>query len=208
MKQDIDEWLHLIRDCEAGRWIGQPELLINFPGRYAIARGLFEYKDGTRQRRAIHLDDGGAGVLALTEKGEVVLLEIPRLSVAEVHCLELPGGGIGNHLGKTRLQVAQEELLEETGMVAFDWQETDTNHLWRFPSISTCGHQTFFARGARGATEDEWGDIKRDEDEKISRVVLVPFNEAYALIGTRIRELITVDALRWLMIQKLEGKIQ
>ena len=59
-------------------------------------------------------------IVPVTEDGHVILIRSFRYTV-DAWSWELPAGGMGNKPGRTALEVAQEELHEETGSVAQNW---------------------------------------------------------------------------------------
>lgn len=65
---------------------------------------------------------GAAVILALTDAGEVVLVEQYRPPLGRV-CIELPAGLVGDETaGEDPFESARRELLEETGFEARKWE--------------------------------------------------------------------------------------
>lgn len=91
-----------------------------------------------------------AVILALTDAGEVVLVEQYRPPLG-ANALELPAGLIGDETaGEAALASAKRELLEETGFAAARWQALgefasspgligETYHLFRASGLSRKG---------------------------------------------------------------------
>ncbi len=83
------------------------------------AQGRWEYV--TRVGRI-----GAAVILALTDGGEVVLVEQHRPPLG-APCIELPAGLVGDETaGEDPLASARRELLEETGFTAARWEDFGT----------------------------------------------------------------------------------
>ena len=180
--------------------IGTPVRVVDHPWFCVVEYDVL-FPNGLRQIRTVLEDRGGAGALAVTDKDEIILLDLDRFASRLVGCLELPGGGL--HEGKTPLETAQEELLEETGLIAERWEAIFP--VYRAPAANTCVHHLFLATGLREATEDEKAGVKPDSNELINAIVRIPFDEALSEIGRRIVDSVTITALLWLQIQRLRA---
>ncbi len=64
---------------------------------------------------------GFVSIVPVTRAGEVVLIRTYRYTVDD-WVWEVPAGGLGNRPGQSLWQVAQEELAEEVGGVADNWE--------------------------------------------------------------------------------------
>ena len=91
---------------------------VAWAGNYVevIVDGRWEY---VKRARGI----GAAVILALTDAGEVVLVEQPRVPLGR-RCIELPAGLVGDETdGEEAAASAERELEEETGFAADHWEE-------------------------------------------------------------------------------------
>ena len=91
---------------------------VAWSGRYVevVVDGRWEY---VKRARSI----GAAVILALTDAGEVVLVEQPRVPLGR-KCIELPAGLVGDEAaGEDPAVSAERELEEETGFAADHWEE-------------------------------------------------------------------------------------
>jgi 8-oxo-dGTP pyrophosphatase MutT (NUDIX family) len=112
-----------------------------------------------------------AGVLAVTESDEVVLVRQYRHGIAG-ESLELPAGVI--EAGESPLEAAQRELVEETGYAAERWEPIAS--VATEPSRHTVRAHFFCALGARPIA-----DRTPDASEEIE-LVLVPKNSLVELV--------------------------
>lgn len=111
-------------------------------------------------------------VVAVTDAGEVVLVEVDRHTVG--NSLEVPAGGAD---GDDPLPAAQRELLEETGFAAREWQ-----HLGRIDALNgvcRAPEHIFLARGAHPVA-----DADGQREEGITAVQLLPLAEVLELVAT------------------------
>ena len=91
---------------------------VAWSGQYVevIVDGRWEY---VKRARSI----GAAVILALTDAGEVVLVEQMRVPLGR-KCIELPAGLVGDETaGEEAAASAERELEEETGFAADQWEE-------------------------------------------------------------------------------------
>lgn len=111
-------------------------------------------------------------VIPLTDSGEVVLIRQFRFGTEEV-TLEIPGGIVES--GHTPLEAGQNELLEETGFKAEQWDYLGFVH----PNPAFLNNRThsFLARGVKQVAE------MRPEDSEEFEVVHVPYSEIKNLIA-------------------------
>lgn len=93
-------------------------MTVAWSGKYieVVVDGSWEY---VKRARGI----GAAVILALTDDGEVVLVEQPRVPLGR-RCIELPAGLVGDETaGEGAAASAERELEEETGFAADRWDE-------------------------------------------------------------------------------------
>ena len=109
-------------------------------------------------------------VIALTDRGEVVLIQQYRHGTQEV-TLEIPGGLVD---ADEPSAAAKRELLEETGYRGEEW--IDLGYVHPNPAIQNNRCHTFLALGAKPA-----GTQSLDDKEDIA-VVLKPLAEIPRLI--------------------------
>ena len=113
-----------------------------------------------------------ANVVALTDRGEVVLIRQFRHGTDAV-TLEIPGGAVDP--GETHEEAATRELLEETGHEARRWTKLGEVH--PNPALQNNLCSTWLAEGARRVCEP-----KLDEGEAIE-VKTVPLRDIKPLIA-------------------------
>ncbi len=111
-------------------------------------------------------------VIPMTDKEEVILVRQFRFGTEEV-TLEIPGGIV--EPSHTPLEGAQNELLEETGFKAEQWDYLGFVH--PNPAFLNNRTQSFLARGVIKVAE------MRPEDSEEFEVVQVPFPEIKHLIA-------------------------
>ena len=179
-------------------WVihGEPVTLVSHPW-CRINDYDVEFANGVRQIRTVHEDGGGAGVLAVTDDDKVVLLDLPHFAVRAGNALVIPGGGL--HQGRTPQESAQEELVEETGLVATKWEPIYPFH--RFPTLSANVMHLFYATGLRMDKE-----VEPDPNEVINEVVYLPFEQALTEVGGKITDAAAIIALLWLQTKHLRGE--
>lgn len=110
-------------------------------------------------------------VIALTPAQEVLMVRQYRHGIREV-TLELPGGLV--EPGKTPLEAARRELLEETGYRAGEWKLLGSGYPQ--PAILSNRCFAYLANGVEKA-----GELEQEETEDIE-VVRVPLTQIPELI--------------------------
>lgn len=108
-------------------------------------------------------------VVALTDKGEFLLLLEPKYGQMQV-MLMLPAGGVKKE--ESPMQAAKRELKEETGYESNNWSSLRDTPVIDFPDKIDGGeHYFFLATGAWKSGKEEAGRklllFTRDEIEKI-----------------------------------------
>jgi len=86
-------------------------------------------------------------VVPVTPQGEVVLVEVERYTTGQLS-LEVPAGGSD---GQDPLTAGRRELLEETGLVADEWQELGP--VWSLNGVSRAPGHVLLARDVRPAPD-------------------------------------------------------
>jgi ADP-ribose pyrophosphatase len=135
-------------------------------------RGGWEYATRNIARSAV-------GIVALTEAGDVVLVEQHRPPVVR-NVIELPAGLSGDMVGKedeALLEAAKRELLEETGYVAERWTELVTGY--SSPGLTDESITLFLAEDLKKA-----GAGGGDKREDIT-VHEVPIDGIFAWLNSR-----------------------
>lgn len=125
-----------------------------------------ELENGKTSIREVVHHNGGAGIVALNNKGEVALVRQFRYALGQ-ELIEIPAGKIEE--GEPSFKTAVRELEEETALLADNWQEFGS-------IIPTCGYCTevihlFLATGLHT------GKQNLDEDEFVD-VFWLPLEEA------------------------------
>jgi ADP-ribose pyrophosphatase len=150
-------------------------------GKYVqvVVDGTWEYVKRTR-------DIGAAVILALTDAGEVVLVEQERRPLGK-RCLELPAGLVGDQeAGEDPAASAERELEEETGFRAEHWEEI--GHFASSPGMSAEGFRLFKATGL--SRVGEGGGVDESEDIEVH---VVPLAEVPAFIARKRSEGVAID---------------
>jgi 8-oxo-dGTP pyrophosphatase MutT (NUDIX family) len=144
----------------------------------------------------VHFKNLGIGILPLDEEMYTWLVGQYRYTL-NAYSWEIPEGGCP--LGTDPLDTAKRELLEETGLVASEWQELMPFHL----SNSVCDEfgYLFLARGLK----QEEAEPEETEQLQLKRL---PFEEAYQMvIDGKITDSLSVAAILRVKILLLENKL-
>lgn len=145
------------REAYVNRWIRVREDQVIRPGGTHGSFGIVEMKPGS-------------SVLALTASYDVYLVREFKYGIAR-DSIELISGAIED--GETPLQAAQRELLEEVGLMAFDW--VDLGVVDPFTTVVKSPNFMFLAMGV---TQQ---DASPDDGEVLD-VLRVPISEAVAMV--------------------------
>ena len=112
---------------------------------------------------------GFVAVVPVTPDGQVVLIRSYRYTVDD-WCLELPAGGTGDKMGASLLDIARQELVEETGGIPQVLEQVGWFYTMNGTSSARC---TVFL--ARGVVLSEPTQLEPTEK---SDVVLIPVAQA------------------------------
>ncbi|QHS63516.1 NUDIX domain-containing protein [Chitinophaga agri] len=144
----------------------------------------------------VHFKNAAIGVVALDEENNIYLVGQYRFPL-EQFSWEIPEGG--GPLGIDPLLGAQRELLEETGLVATDWQPIVRMHLSN--SVSDEAAVVFLARNL------EQREAEPEETEQLF-TRKVPFETAYQMVKNHeITDSMSVAAILKVKLMMLEGEI-
>jgi ADP-ribose pyrophosphatase len=86
---------------------------------FAVETLSVRLPDGRTAGREIVRHHGGVAIVALTDRGDVVMIRQFRVAIGKVLC-EIPAGKLEG--GEDPFECAKRELKEETGMVAEEWR--------------------------------------------------------------------------------------
>jgi ADP-ribose pyrophosphatase len=142
-----------------------------YTGRiFRLSKDHVRYQSGTAVQLDVIHHNGGAAVVALTDKNEVVLVKQYRHPIGEF-LLELPAGKL--EPGDSPEKAAERELEEEAGYQAGDWKLLST----AYPAPGYCAEKLyiFLARELKAV------ERRPDFDEEIE-VVYLPFEEALEMV--------------------------
>jgi len=138
-----------------------------YAGRVVTLRLKYlDQPDGSRRLREIVEHAPGAAVVAVDDRGQVLLVRQPRPAVA-TRLLELPAGLVDP--GEQPIDCARRELAEETGYAARELEPLVS--FYTSPGFCTELIHIFVARGLHEITVDH------DEEEEIE-LVRLPLEQA------------------------------
>ncbi|HIE08396.1 MAG TPA: NUDIX hydrolase [Armatimonadetes bacterium] len=162
-----------------------------------VRRDTVLLPDGKEAVREVVDHPGSVGVVALDEKGRVVLVEQFRYPAGE-GLLEIPAGTLKP--GEEPLLCAKRELAEEAGLEAEEWEEAFEAYL--APGYTTELMRFFLARRLKPARASP------DEDE-IVKPVMVRLEEAVGWVEEgRIKDAKTIAALLWAWQRLKSGQLK
>lgn len=144
----------------------------------------------------VHFKNAAIGVVALDEEMNIYLVGQYRFALNQFSW-EIPEGG-GPH-GEDPLVAAKRELLEETGLVAADWQPIVRMHLSN--SVSDEAGVVFLARRL------EQREAEPEETEQLF-TKKVPFETAYQMVKNHeITDSLSIAAIQKIKLMMLEDEI-
>lgn len=155
-----------------------------------------ELENGNTSTREIVHHNGGAGIVALNEKGEVALVRQFRYAVGR-ELVEIPAGKV--EPGENPLHTAQRELEEETGYKAAHFKEFGQ----ALPTVGYCT-ETIYIYLAWGLT---FTQQHLDADEFVD-VFWLPLADAVRMVlDGQITDSKTVSGLLRAKLLQDEGKL-
>lgn len=144
----------------------------------------------------VHFKNLAIGVIPIDAEWHTWIVGQYRF-VLDAYSWEMPEGG--GPLGIEPLESAKRELLEETGLVASEWQELMRLHLSN--SVSDEYSILYLARGLKQKTPEP------EETEQLV-VKRIPFDELYRMVDTGvITDAMTVAAVQKIQLMRLHGQI-
>ena len=145
----------------------------------------------------VHFKNTAIGIVVLDEERNTWLVGQFRFTVDE-YSWEIPeGGGL---IGVDPLESAKRELLEETGLVAENWQQLFKMHLSN--SVSDELAVIYLATELTQKTPEP------EETEQLE-IQKIPFEKVYEMVEDgRITDSMTVAAVYKIKLMLLEGKLK
>ena len=144
----------------------------------------------------VHFKNLAIGVIPIDTEWHTWIVGQYRF-VLDAYSWEMPEGG--GPIGIDPLESAKRELLEETGLVASEWQELLRLHLSN--SVSDEYSILYLARGLKQETPEP------EETEQLV-VKRIPFDELYRMVDTGvITDAMTVAAVQKIQLMRLHGQI-
>jgi 8-oxo-dGTP pyrophosphatase MutT (NUDIX family) len=172
------------RQVYDNKWIGLTEYDVVNPGG---GNGIYG---------KVHFKNRAIGVIALDQDHETYLVGQYRFTINE-YSWEIPEGG--GDMDEDPLAAAKRELLEETGLVAKDWQIILSTHLSN--SVSDEFGLIFLARNL------EQHSPNPEETEQLM-VRKLPFPAAWDMVKNgEITDAMTQLAIQQVKVMILEGQL-
>lgn len=145
----------------------------------------------------VHFKNTAVGVVALDAEKNIILVGQYRFPL-DTYSWEIPEGG--SPVGMDPLEGCKRELLEETGLVAAEWEPLLKMHL-----SNSVSDELAFIYLATGLTQHA-ADPEETEQLVIKKV---PFNEAYRMVeAAEITDSISVAAIIKVRLLLAEGKLK
>ncbi|TAH10310.1 MAG: NUDIX hydrolase [Sphingobacteriia bacterium] len=145
----------------------------------------------------VHFKNTAVGVMVLDDQFNTYLVGQYRFTL-NAYSWEIPEGG--GPLGTDPLDSAKRELLEETGLIAAEWDHLLTMHLSN--SVSDELGIVFLARNLKQ------GQAEPEETEQLI-VKKMPFTEAVAMLENgHITDSMSVAAIYKVQLLLVQGKLK
>ncbi len=145
----------------------------------------------------VHFKNTAVGVMVLDDQFNTYLVGQYRFTL-NAYSWEIPEGG--GPLGTDPLDSAKRELLEETGLIAAEWNHLLTMHLSN--SVSDELGIVFLARDL------QQGQAEPEETEQLI-VKKIPFSEAVAMVENGlITDSMSVAAIYKVQLLLVQGKLK
>lgn len=139
----------------------------------------------------VHFKNLAIGVVPLNEKDELVLVGQYRFPLS-AYSWEIPEGG--GKIGIDPLDSAKRELLEETGLVAHQWEKLIEIHL----SNSVSDELAILYL----ATELEQHEAEPEDTEELAHRTITLEDAYQEICAGRITDAMTVAAIQHLLLRK------
>jgi ADP-ribose pyrophosphatase len=158
---------------------------------FKVYKDLVRLPDGTQAVRDYLRHPGAVAIVALTDKGDVVLERQHRYPLGR-DLVEIPAGKL--EPGEGHLETGKRELLEETGYSAAQW--TYLGQIHNAIGYSDEAIELWLATGLQK------GEAALDEGELLE-VFTLPFDEALAMASDgRITDVKTIVGLFWASMRR------
>lgn len=136
----------------------------------SLSNDTVELPNGKNASREVVKHPGGVGIVALTEKGEVLLVNQFRYPY-KAQILEIPAGKLTP--GEDPLECGKRELREETGAAAEEY--TSLGRLFPSPGYTNEIIYMYLAKNL------SYGEMQLDDDEFLD-VIKMPLKEAIDMV--------------------------
>lgn len=148
--------------------------------------------DGNRSKRELIDHPGAVAIIAITDKGKIVMVEQYRKAL-EKSIIEIPAGKL--EPGEKPEVTAKRELEEETG-----YQAETLDFVVSYYTSPGFANEIIYVYEARGLSEVE--DQLDGDDDEFVELIEVSLEEAMDLINSqRIHDAKTIHAIYYLMLQ-------
>jgi len=144
----------------------------------------------------VHFKNIAIGIIPIDDDGNTWLVGQHRFPL-NIYSWEIPEGGCP--LNEAPLAAAQRELLEETGLVATEWNQILTMHL-----SNSVSDEVSMVYIAKGLTQQQ---AEPEETEQL-QIKKLPLREVFKMVqNNTITDSISVAALQKLELMMLKEKV-